>query len=137
MDNLQFIQSLPLSVRIRAYNAFNNQPVVGATAKDILQWLLSGLDAHAFTRTDLENAGAKTPAPAQINDAVQAVASRAEQSALDALARADKAISESKNAAQGPHPWLLRFSNYAKPPRHWARKSTAWIPRRCMPRLAA
>jgi MoxR-like ATPase len=101
MTNAQFIQSLPLSARIRAYNALNNKPVVGANANDIFQWLLSGLDAHAFTRSDMEAAGAKTPAPAQINDAVQAVASRAEQSALDALARADKAISESKNAAQG------------------------------------
>jgi hypothetical protein len=45
--------------------------------------------------------GLKVAAPAQVNDAVQAVASRAEQSALDALARADKAISEAKNAAQG------------------------------------
>ena len=98
MDNLQFIQSLPLSVRIRAYNTLCNKPVVGATAKDVVDYLLSGLNAHAFTRTDLENAGAKVAAPAQVNDAVQAVASRAEQSALDALARADKAISEAKHS---------------------------------------
>ena len=101
MTNIEFIQSLPLSTRIRAYNALNNKPVVGATANDVFGWLLSGLDAHAFTRTDMESAGAKVAAPAQVNDAVQAVASRAEQSALDALARADKAISEAKNAAQG------------------------------------
>jgi MoxR-like ATPase len=101
MNHAEFIQSMPLSNRIRAYNALNAKPAIGANANDIFQWLLSGLDAHAFTRTDMENAGAKGPGPAQVNDAVQAVASRAEQSALDALARADKAISEAKNAAQG------------------------------------
>jgi len=101
MDNLQFIQSLPLSTRIRAYNTLCKKPVVGATAKDVEEYLWSGLSANAFTRTDLENAGAKVAAPAQVNDAVQAVASRAEQSALDALARADKAISEAKTAARG------------------------------------